>query len=110
QKSTDGGNTWKNVTVGNGANTSSYSFTTAGTDNGAKFHCVVTNSCVGGSATSNPASLTVCVAASITTNPTDQSVISGQTATFTAAASGGTGLYYQWQQSTDGGTTFNDIG
>jgi len=46
-------------------------------------------------------------AAAITTQPTDQSVVSGTTATFIVAASNATG--YQWQISTDGGSTFSDI-
>jgi len=45
--------------------------------------------------------------AAITTQPTDQSVVSGTTATFIVAASNATG--YQWQISTDGGSTFSDI-
>lgn len=43
-------------------------------------------------------------AAAITAQPTDQSVVAGTTATFTVVASNATG--YQWQRSTDGGTTF----
>ena len=46
-------------------------------------------------------------AAAITTQPTDQSVVSGTTATFMVAASNATG--YQWQISIDGGSTFSDI-
>lgn len=47
-------------------------------------------------------------AATITTQPTDQSVVVGATATFAVAASNATG--YQWQVSTDSGSTFSDIG
>lgn len=46
-------------------------------------------------------------APAITTQPTDVSVLPGQTATFTAAASGTTPTV-KWQSSTDG-TTFADI-
>lgn len=46
-------------------------------------------------------------AAAISSQPTDQSVVVGTTATFTVVASNATG--YQWQRSTDGGTTFTDV-
>jgi hypothetical protein len=49
------------------------------------------------------------VAPSITTQPTDQIVLAGQSATFTAAASGDPAPTAQWQVSTDSGNTFNDI-
>jgi hypothetical protein len=45
----------------------------------------------------------------ITTQPTNQTVTAGQTATFTAAASGSPPPTVQWQLSTDGGATFSDI-
>ncbi|MBC5835991.1 beta strand repeat-containing protein, partial [Flavobacterium bernardetii] len=49
-------------------------------------------------------------ASAITTQPSNQSVISGNNATFTVANSGGSGVTtYQWQESTDGGTTWNNI-
>jgi len=108
QKSTNGGSSWSNVTLGTGGNTPSYSFTTQGSDNGSQYHCVVTNSC--GTATSNAALATVCVPASITGNPSNQNVIDGGGATFTVTAAGGGTIYYQWQQSTDGGNTWSIIG
>ena len=43
----------------------------------------------------------------ITAQPTDQSVVAGTTATFDVVASNATG--YQWQRSTDNGTTFTDV-
>ena len=45
----------------------------------------------------------------ITTQPQDKSVTAGNTATFTVAASG-ENLSYQWQQSTDNGQNWTDIG
>ena len=45
--------------------------------------------------------------ATITAQPTDQTVVSGTTATFTVAASNATG--YQWQISTNSGSSFSDI-
>jgi hypothetical protein len=46
---------------------------------------------------------------SVTTQPSAQTVDAGQTATFTAAASGNPTPSVQWQVSTDGGSTFTDI-
>ena len=43
----------------------------------------------------------------ITAQPADQSVVAGAAATFTVAASNATG--YQWQRSTNGGTSFADV-
>ena len=77
------------------------------TDNGTQFRCVVTN--IPGSATSAVATLTVLlVAPVITQDPTNASVYSGQTATFTVAATGG-GLSYQWQSAPSGSSTFRSI-
>lgn len=85
-----------------GATSASYSTpATATTDNGAKFDVVVSNSA--GSVTSATATLTVTaspVAPTITTQPTNQTVSSGQTATFTVVASGTSPLSYQWQKNT----------
>jgi hypothetical protein len=76
----------------------SSSFTTPATtmtDNGASYSVTVSNSV--GTVTSSAALLTVQAAApAITTPPTNQSVISGQTATFTVTASGLPSLTYQW--------------
>src|SRR6266436_3786817 len=79
------------------------SYTTPATtlaDNGAKFDVVVSNSA--GSVTSSPATLTVSpasMAPTITMQPASQTVITGQTATFSVVASGTTPLTYQWQKN-----------
>jgi hypothetical protein len=84
-----------------GATSSSYTTpaeTTA--SNSAKFTVVVTNSA--GSATSNAATLTVTaatVAPSITTQPVSQTVIAGNAATFSVAASGTSPMTYQWSMN-----------
>src|SRR5690349_15998506 len=44
----------------------------------------------------------------ITAQPTSQSVTSGASATFSVVASG-SGLAYQWQRSTDTGTSWIDL-
>lgn len=49
------------------------------------------------------------VAPGITANPSNQTVNSGQTATFTASASGTPAPTVQWQISTDGGASFSNI-
>jgi hypothetical protein len=45
--------------------------------------------------------------AAITAQPTDQSVVAGTAATFAVVASNATN--YQWQSSTDGGTTYTSV-
>ena len=65
-----------------------------------------------GSATPTTATLTVIPALAapvVTINPANQSVNVGQTATFTAAASGNPTPTVQWQVSTNGGTTFTNV-
>jgi hypothetical protein len=52
----------------------------------------------------------VLVAPQIVTPPADATVDEGQTATFTVSATGTAPLSYQWALSTDGGTTWADIG
>lgn len=46
---------------------------------------------------------------SVTTQPVDSTVAAGGIATFTAIAAGSPSPTVQWQVSTDGGVTFNDI-
>ena len=70
------------------------------TDNNAKFIVAVSNSA--GNAMSNAAVLTVtsaAVAPAITTQPASKTVIAGNTATFTVAASGTAPLSYQWSKN-----------
>jgi hypothetical protein len=45
----------------------------------------------------------------VTNNPINQTVTAPGSVNFTAAASGNPGPTMQWQISTDGGTTFNDV-
>jgi hypothetical protein len=54
-------------------------------------------------------SLNLTVPAAVTAGPTPQTVTAGQTATFTSAANGSPAPTVQWQVSTDGGKTFNNI-
>ena len=52
---------------------------------------------------------TVKYAPAITTQPTSQTAKEGDTAAFTVTASGTEPLTYQWQQSTDSGSTWTNI-
>jgi hypothetical protein len=72
---------------------------TVAADNGARFSVVVSNSA--GSASSGAAVLTVTTitAPAIAGQPTAQSVVVGQTATFTVQASGTAPLTYQWTKN-----------
>jgi hypothetical protein len=58
---------------------------------------------------SGSGTLTVRAVPSIVTNPSSQTVVSGQSVTFTASASGFPAPTVQWQLSTNGGTTFRNI-
>jgi hypothetical protein len=62
-----------------------------------------------GSPATQAFTLTVNEAPAVTVSPTNQTVNAGQTATFTAAASGYPVPNVQWQVSTDGGHTFSLI-
>ena len=77
-------------------------------DNGYQYRAVFTNSL--GSATTNPATLTVTVAPAITTQPLSQTVAAGASnITFTAGASGNPTPTVQWMVSVNGGATFTNI-
>ena len=104
--STNGGTSFSAIS---GATSTTYSFTTASTENNNQYEAVFTNAL--GSATSTAATLTVqaATAPTVTTNPTSQTIVSGNTVTFTAAASGDPTPTVQWEVSTDGGTTFSAI-
>ncbi len=86
---------FKNGTAIGGATSSSYTTpATVSGDNGALFTVTVTNSA--GSATGGPATLTVNSPPAITTPPASQTIIVGQTGSFTVVASGTGPLTYQW--------------
>jgi hypothetical protein len=105
QVSTDGGTTFSNVS---GATSTTVSFATTSSQNGNQYRAVFTNSA--GTATTTAAALTVSsTPPTITTQPVNQTVNAGQTATFTAAATGSPTPTVQWQVSTDGGTTFSNV-
>jgi len=104
QVSTNGGATFSNIS---GATSTTLSFVAAAGQNGNEYRAVFTNSV--GSATTTAATLTVNAGPVITLNPVSVNVNAGATATFTATASGSPTPTVQWQVSTDGGATFNNI-
>ncbi|MBI4646315.1 MAG: hypothetical protein HY738_06880 [Bacteroidia bacterium] len=114
QQSADGGSTWNNIS--NGGTSPVYSGATASglslssvplAYNNYKYRCIVSNSC-GPNTTSNAATLTVSPAPTITSQPSNYQLTTNCTAGFSITASG-SGLIYQWQQSSDGGSTWTDI-
>lgn len=108
QTSTDEGASWTDIP---GATASSYSVSNAGLgDSGRLFRVLVT--AADATVASSPARLTVMAAAeapAITVPPTSQTVTEPATATFNVTATG-TALQYQWQLSTDSGSSWTDIG
>jgi hypothetical protein len=116
QRSTNSGSTWNNVTTGTGGTTNSY--TTAATtvsggnaNNGDRYRLQGTDS--NGTTTTNSVTLTVNAAVTgptINTQPAAQTVTTPNTATFSVAATASAGsLTYQWQRSTDSGSTWNSV-
>jgi hypothetical protein len=94
-----------------GATSPTYSFVAASADDGKQFRAVFTNPY--GTATSAAAALRVMTqtaAPSITTQPVNARVTVGQTASFSAAASGTPTPAVQWQVAAPGASAFADIG
>lgn len=104
QVSTNLGVSFTNIV---GATSASLSFTVNASQNGYQYRAVFDNG--SSTAISTAATLTVLAHVAITTNPTNTTVVSGATATFTAAASGSPAPTVQWQQSTDSGVTFTNM-
>ncbi len=116
QVSTDNGATWTNITntgfyTGATGTTLTITGATAALNNN-RYRVVVSGSCPP-VVTSAAATLSVNTAAVITTQPANRTIcagtgLTGTSGTFTVAATGA-GLTYQWQVSTDGGTTYTNI-
>ena len=114
QVSADGGLTWDNISNGGtdpeyaGATTASVSLSNVPLAfNNYKYRCEVSNAC-GPNAISSDASLTISPAPTITTQPVDTQVSESYIVAFSIVVSG-VDMLYQWQQSADGGSTWNDI-
>jgi hypothetical protein len=105
QVSTDGGTTFSDII---GATSSSYAISNAGVAlNNNLYHVVITG-CNPNPLISSNALLTVNTRATITSQPENTNVCPGGNASFTPTYTG-SNLTYQWQVSTDGGVTYNDI-
>lgn len=107
QRSTDGGSSWANIS-GETAATLNLSALAQET-NGWRFRVVVSNSA--GTVTSGVTTLQVSAAPVLTikTGPTSVEVVEPTAATFTVVVVGQPEPTYQWQRSTDGGTSYTDI-
>jgi peptidase A4-like protein len=93
-----------------GATSTTYAFDPTLGQSGDYYEAVFSN--LAGTATSDPALLTVSVplaAPTITEQPVSQAVIAGGSATFTAAAAGNPTPTVAWQVSTDGGDTWGNV-
>ena len=104
QVSTDGGATWSNIS---GATTSTLSLSAISNSSNYKYRVII-SSCDPNGITSNAVTLTVNSPAVIGTQPLNQTGCTGSSVTFSSGATG-TGISYQWQVSTNGGSAFNDI-
>ena len=99
-----GAKTWTNSKDAS-AKTATFNFTAKAGHNGYQFRCVVTDG-DGKQTPSNAAKLTV--KPKITTQPKSASVLVGNKATFTVAATGKATLMYQWQYKSPSATTWTN--
>lgn len=96
-----------NVAPYSGATSATLTITGAAASmTGYQYQCVL-GSC-GSPVTSNAATLTISVPVTITTQPASTAICEGSDVGFTIAVTG-TASGYQWQISTDGGTTYTNI-
>ena len=103
QYSSDYGATWHNKT---GATSATYTVTAKASYNGMLYRCRVKNS--GGTVYSSKVRLTVSgVKPKVLSQPKAATAAAGGTATFKVVAAG-ENMSYQWQYSTDGGTTWKN--
>jgi predicted outer membrane repeat protein len=102
-----GSSVWSNCT-GTSATTANYSIPSVPPAiNNYSYRCIINGSCDPGD-TTVIVDLTVKSLPSVVTQPGNQSVCEGANASFTVSGSG-TGISYLWQESTDGGTTWNNL-
>ncbi len=103
QVSNDGGNTFTDIAGANAATLNLTAVTSS--QNNYQYHVIISNGCTAGVTSAN-AILTVSNTASITAQPVNITACVGSAASFSVGASG-TG--YQWQVSTNAGSSFTDI-
>lgn len=105
QVSTNGGISYTNIS---GATGSTYSISNVlSALNNNRYRVIVSNDCPS-SATSDAAILTVSTPASISSQPSNQTICSGESVSYSITADGSSNTY-QWQVSTDNGSTFTNI-
>lgn len=107
QTSSDAGATWADIA---GANAAAYTIgTVSSSQSGNSFRVVITGQASTVASSSVGLSVAAAVVApTIAVQPSAQTSTVGNTAVFAITASGA-GLAYQWQTSSDGGTTWSDI-
>ncbi len=111
QLSTDGGANYNNLANGApyaGVTTPTLTVTgvTAGLS-GYRYRCVVSGTCPS-PLNSTGAILTIVTSVTVTTQPNNATVCENAGTSFTTAGSG-SGVIYQWQISTDGGTNYSNL-
>ena len=103
QVSTNGGSTFTNIS---GATSLSYTTPAVATsDDGKQYRAVFTNAA--GTVNSSAAALTVGEAPVVTQSPSNATISEGNTVTLTASATGYPAPVATWEQSTDGGVTWD---
>jgi hypothetical protein len=105
EESADNGATWTSVS---GATSATYSFTTAASQTGYQYRCVVSGTAPCTPVTSSAATLTISNV-SFLTQPANQIVCSSGIASYTATTEGAV-TSYQWQYSTNGTEWFDVLG
>jgi hypothetical protein len=103
QSSTACGGPWTNI-----PGASSSCLTVASPMTTMSYRCVVNGTC-GSAVTSDCATLTVIDPVTVTNQSVDTEVCSGSNTGFSVTATSNQTINYQWQVSTDGGNTWNNI-
>lgn len=103
--STNGGVSWNDIA---GATTAALNLNNVNASMNNNRYRLVATALNCGSINSNVTILTISTPANITKQPSDTSICINENAEFSVVATGTT-LSYQWQVSTDGGITFNNI-
>lgn len=112
EKSTDGGQTFAPIDAGANASavTASLVLDPLQASDAGQYRVVISNDA--GSTTSTVCVLTATtepVGPTVQTPPQDATILAGGSNTFAVAASGTSPLSYQWQRSTDNGTSWTDV-
>ena len=113
QLSTDGGANYNNIANGgvySGVTSATLAITGAAfAMNTYRYRCQLSNAVCTTPGISSAAILTVNTLPAVNTSPSDATICVGSSNTFNVSAAG-SGITYQWQLSTDGGGSYNNIG